>query len=235
MVVTVDRRDQALRSREVDIGRAEVAASSRCRVEDVLRVGSALTDRANRVLVPGRWQELHGSDGAIECCIAVQNAMVSVGHCGVLVAVKQRPEDPRIGDPRPARARRPATSRVIRLDESDTGQHCPAQLATGRGLGLRLRRVNVGGKCKPRNSPGSRPRRNNRGQSGRRLRRDADGRRLPSNRCHQPGSRGDDHARRRSGLRRRRRNGVRDAGIGGVRDRHGSGCIRDGGWPRQTA
>ena len=88
MVVTIDSSNQALRRRKVDAGRAEVPARGGRRIEDVLRVRGALTNRSNCIFLPRGWQELHRSDCTIECCVAIQDAVVGVGHCGVLVAIK---------------------------------------------------------------------------------------------------------------------------------------------------
>jgi hypothetical protein len=94
MVVAVDRRDQSLRGRKIDVGRAEVTAGSCCGIEDVLGVRSALANRANRVLPPRRRQELHRPHCAIENGIAVKNAVVGIRNSWILGAVQQRTEDP---------------------------------------------------------------------------------------------------------------------------------------------
>jgi hypothetical protein len=53
----------------------------------------------NRVLLPRGWEELHGSDGAIEAGVAIQNTMVGIGNGGIVSAVEQRTEDPWVRHP----------------------------------------------------------------------------------------------------------------------------------------
>ena len=71
------------RGRKIDARSTQVTPRRGCRVEDVLRVGSALTDGVNRVLLPGRRQELHRTDSAIEAGVSVQGAVVGVRWRGM--------------------------------------------------------------------------------------------------------------------------------------------------------
>jgi hypothetical protein len=71
MVVAVDRGDQSLGCRKVDLRSTQVTPGSGCGVEHILRVGSALADGVNRILLPGGRQELHWADSAVEARVSV--------------------------------------------------------------------------------------------------------------------------------------------------------------------
>jgi hypothetical protein len=139
VVVGEDGAGAAGGGAHVAAGGAQVAGRRGGGVEEVERVGRAVAVGVHAVDGPGRGDELHRPDGAVEDLVTVQATAVGVGDAGRSAAVERDADDPR------QRAavgvqRRPGEAAVIGLDPADGGKQRPVDPAVRVGP--------VGGCCR---------------------------------------------------------------------------------------
>jgi hypothetical protein len=122
VVVAEDRRVEVCRLGEVPAVRAQVVSGGEGGVEDVVRVGDAVTVAVRAPGRPGGGDELHGAFGAGPAAAGGGNSGVAAG------AVEEGTEDRGSGGPVRGDV---AAIGLPGLDLADGGQHGPGQVAPG--------------------------------------------------------------------------------------------------------
>ena len=145
VVVAVDGRPLTGLQRQVVVARAQVDGRGQRRVVDVLRVAGAVGVGVDPHHRPGRRDELHRADRAVEPHVTVELAGVGVADLGgPATAVEPDAVDARRGDPLVVQEA-PAEATVVGLDPADRRDQLPREVAglvrgVDDGLGALVRR-----------------------------------------------------------------------------------------------